>query len=89
MMKWKTNGVDFSIWVLCESFTYLYGDADVCANKQNSVCPMLFLPRVCSLSPSLVYRGSERRSVASLPSAREGNEILCTLYYKEDEKSDY
>lgn len=84
MMKWKTNGVDFSIWVLCESFTYLYGDANVCANKQNSVCPMLFLP-VCSLSPSVVYRGS----VASLPSAREGNEILCTLYYEEDEKSDY
>lgn len=39
--------------------------------------------------PSPVYRGSQRRSVASLPSAREGNEILCTLYYEEDEKSDY
>lgn len=75
-----------AFWFRLESFTYLRGDVDACANMQNSVCPMLSLP---SPQPSLLQRGSQRRSVASLPSARAGNEILCTLYYKEDEKSDY
>lgn len=87
-MKWKTNGADFSILVLPESFTYLCGDVDACANLQNSACPMLFAITT-PLPPFLVERGSQRRSVASIPSARAGNEILCTLYYEEDEKSDY
>lgn len=54
-MKWKTNGVDFSIWVLPESFTYLRGDGDVCANKQNSVS--------CSFSTASQSSPSPRRFV--------------------------
>lgn len=55
-MKWKTNGADFSILVSPESFTYLRGDVDACANMQNSACPMLSLP---SPQPSLLLEVKE------------------------------
>lgn len=64
-MEWKTNGVDLSIWVLPESFTYLEEDVDAWANKQNTVSPMLSLPRAHPLPP--------------LPGLRRKSEKKCCL----------
>lgn len=75
-MKWKTNGVDFSIWVLPESFTYLRGDVDVCANKQNYVVPRAFLCRQlhCLTYPSPGFTEEVKEEV--LPLSPQPEEVM-------------
>lgn len=46
-------------------------------------------PPPAKSSPSPRRFAEVIEEVLPLPSAREGNEILCALYYEEDEKSDY
>lgn len=70
-MKWKTNGVDFNIWVHAIYISVWWGGGwHICAYKQNSVSTVLFSQSPTNSLPSLHPRP------ASQPCSLEVAEVL-------------